>query len=159
MTLVLFEVFEEEVEVFGVAEAEAEAAMIDAGVSLAARLPEGDTEPTPAERMVVLLAIDDAGRAGRRGAEESMATLRTGIDKRNGCENPPAVLVEKITFSCKSACQTKKKKKNSSPTMRAVASFSQAPSARSVAVASTSGRTVVASMSSYSMKFSSSDVR
>lgn len=65
MTLDLF--FGEEVEV-------EEATTIDAGVSfLAARLRESDeTEPTPAERMATLLAIDDAGRAGRRGAEESM---------------------------------------------------------------------------------------
>jgi len=83
MTLDLFfegVAFEEEVEVeeaLSVVD-EAKAAKIDAGVSLfAARLPEGETEPTPAERIVTLLAIEGAGRAGRRGAEESMATLQS----------------------------------------------------------------------------------
>ena len=78
MTLDLFEVFEEEeegVEVF------AKATMIDI-VSLAARLCEGETEPTPAGRMLVLLAIDDAGRAGRRGAGESMASFEKTRDEK-----------------------------------------------------------------------------
>ena len=64
----------EEVEVFGVARA------IGTRLFPAARLPESETEPriTPERMFFGLLVIDDAGRAGRRGADESiLASLRS----------------------------------------------------------------------------------